>query len=1356
MEQKPYFLGLDIGTDSVGWAVTDTEYRIRKENGKALWGVRLFDSAETAEERRNSRVSRRRIERRRQRCQWLEEVFSEAIGSIDPAFFQRLRESKFQEEDKQADFPLGKYTLFGEKDYSDKTYYREYPTIYHLRKALIESEKTFDVRLVYLAVHHIMKYRGHFLYGDLSLDMISPEAGLERLQNELEREFEQTVSVKDFAALRETLTSHSLNKTQKKKKLSELFGVSKKDGPLYAVTELLSGAKVSLDSLYGEKIEAEDLSKISLEDDFDTIKDKLMAILDDRIELILAIKEIYDWALLESIRSGERYLSVAKVKSYEKHKADLLLLKQAVKQTEDKELYREIFHISKKGLNNYPAYSGKDAKNYRCNSEDFGKYLIKKLKPYQDKIPTIADIFVQLEEGTFLPKQTTKDNGIIPHQLHELELVKILENASAYLPFLLEKDESGLTKAEQIHQMFCFQVPYYVGPLNADSAHSWIVRKEEKIYPWNFSQIVDLEQCRENFITRMTAKCSYIGEDVLPKSSLLYSKYMVLNEINKLKVNGSAISVQTKQNIYRDLFLTGKKVSHAKLRTYLNLDKEDIFSGLDGDVSASLAMWKQYEWLLEKSETDGFEIAEDIIRHITLFGKDKKLLAGWIAKTYGDILTLQEQKRALSVPCSGWGKLSRAFLTEIYHIDPQTGEASSIMDLLWNTNDNLMELLGGKYTFGQAVAEYRAKKRNSQGETLQEYLDESYASPSIKRAIHQTIAIVGELEGIMKCPPKRIFVEMARDTEKNGKKGIRTVSRKQELTALYEKCGEECNALYEQLSDLSDGALRRDKLYLYYTQMGKCMYSGEAIDLNRLESDYDIDHIYPQSKTKDDSIHNRVLVRRNLNADKSDNYPISSGIRQKMQPFWTMLRKKELISAKKYERLIRTTGFSVEEQAGFIARQLVETRQSCKIVAELLGKRFGNQTEIVYVKAGNVSDFRRDQRITKDGIQKMSYECKKNEDDTDQDPVFVKCRDVNDFHHAKDAYLNIVVGNVYHLKFTKNPIRFVKEQQQNNRKYSLNRVFAYDVLRNGEKAWTAGTQGSIDIVRKTMRKNNILFTRRASQVKGCLFDQQIVPKGQGQASIKSSDPRMSVEKYGGYNKISGAYFTLVEHTNKKKRIRSLEAVYLMNREMYEKEPERYCREVLGLEQPKVLIPKIKINSLVSYDGFRMHISGRTGLQIIYKNANPLIIAPEWHVYVKNISKYLERCRQAGKDLEITSFDKLSAEQNQALYDLLVEKLENTVYGKKFETPANTLKENRQPFAALCVPNQCRILIQIFNLFANNSASADLKLLNGKAGIGILYTSKNLNNRKEHTFRLIHQSVTGFFEQEVDLLAEEIR
>ncbi len=35
--------------------------------------------------------------------------------------------------------------------------------IYKLREAMINEDSQFDLREVYLAVHHIMKYRGHFL-----------------------------------------------------------------------------------------------------------------------------------------------------------------------------------------------------------------------------------------------------------------------------------------------------------------------------------------------------------------------------------------------------------------------------------------------------------------------------------------------------------------------------------------------------------------------------------------------------------------------------------------------------------------------------------------------------------------------------------------------------------------------------------------------------------------------------------------------------------------------------------------------------------------------------------------------------------------------------------------------------------------------------------------------------------------------------------------------------------------------------------------------------------------------------------------------------------------------------------------
>ena len=53
--KQEYYLGLDMGTGSVGRAVTDTDYQVLKSHGKALWGVRLFETAMTAEERRGFR-----------------------------------------------------------------------------------------------------------------------------------------------------------------------------------------------------------------------------------------------------------------------------------------------------------------------------------------------------------------------------------------------------------------------------------------------------------------------------------------------------------------------------------------------------------------------------------------------------------------------------------------------------------------------------------------------------------------------------------------------------------------------------------------------------------------------------------------------------------------------------------------------------------------------------------------------------------------------------------------------------------------------------------------------------------------------------------------------------------------------------------------------------------------------------------------------------------------------------------------------------------------------------------------------------------------------------------------------------
>ena len=52
-----YYIGLDMGTSSLGWAVTDDKYRLLRKKGKDMWGVRLFDEADTAAARRTNRVA---------------------------------------------------------------------------------------------------------------------------------------------------------------------------------------------------------------------------------------------------------------------------------------------------------------------------------------------------------------------------------------------------------------------------------------------------------------------------------------------------------------------------------------------------------------------------------------------------------------------------------------------------------------------------------------------------------------------------------------------------------------------------------------------------------------------------------------------------------------------------------------------------------------------------------------------------------------------------------------------------------------------------------------------------------------------------------------------------------------------------------------------------------------------------------------------------------------------------------------------------------------------------------------------------------------------------------------------------
>lgn len=302
-------------------------------------------------------------------------------------------------------------------------------------------------------------------------------------------------------------------------------------------------------------------------------------------------------------------------------------------------------------------------------------------------------------------------------------------------------------------------------------------------------------------------------------------------------------------------------------------------------------------------------------------------------------------------------------------------------------------------------------------------------------------------------------------------------------------------------------------------------------------------------------------------------------------------------------------------------------------------------------------------------------------------------------------------------------------------------------------AWKAGNAGTIATVKSVMGKNNILVTRRSYQAKGGLFDQQIMKKGKGQVPIKGSDERLdAINKYGGYNKATGTYFMLVESEDKKgKRIRTIEYVPLHLCDRIEKD-ERYAERYLEkkeheLKNPKILIPKIKIDTLFKVDGFYMWLSGRSDNRLVFKGANQLIISEQDARILKKVIKYVNR-RKENKNAVLAKQDGLSEEDLTGLYDVFLDKLKHTVYRIRLSAQEKTLSDNRDDFLELCKEDKCIVLSEILHIFQCQSSTADLKLIHGPGNAGKILLNNAIS--KHEQISIIYQSPAGIYVQEMDL------
>ena len=601
-------------------------------------------------------------------------------------------------------------------------------------------------------------------------------------------------------------------------------------------------------------------------------------------------------------------------------------------------------------------------------------------------------------------------------------------------------------------------------------------------------------------------------------------------------------------------------------------------------------------------------------------------------------------------------------------------------------------------------------------------VDELYCSPAVKRSIWSALKIVREIVKVQGHSPKKIFVETTREKPDGARKGQRTESRKQKLLDKYRENLRNEKELIKKIEETEDSKFNSDKLFFYFTQMGLDAYTGEKIEFDDVfkTEKYDIDHIYPRSKIKDDSLDNRVLVRRKINQSvKKDSYPLSAEIRNRMEGLWRQLRDKKLISEEKFYRLTRSTPLTEEECGDFIKAQLVATSQSAKAAIQLL-KRMLPESEIVYSKAGNVNEFKK--RLE-----------------------FVKIRELNDLHHAKDAYFNIVVGNVFNTKFNHNPAVFQRSNGTGN--YDFERLYDFDIT----NAWKKGDENRI---RSVAEKNTCRVVRFSKTEKGQFYDATIYPAGKNDklAPVKGKAPLNDTSKYGGYDKETTAYFMLVKSRDKKKKdktLLSLECVTVLADKNFRTAEDKlkYCEKELGLKEPEILIEKIKLNTLFKINGSYAWIRGKTNDRLVLCNANQLWLDNGSAKELKKISNHFRDVKKYNnKDLPVRE-EEFSKEQNLALYDLFTEKLGGKIYaGLPVQGQIKNLEKGRDKFEALELKDQLFVLMEILKFMQCNNMTSNLTLIDGKSRAGANYISKYI---QDSDVKMISCSPTGYFCKVVD-------
>lgn len=1383
-KNNDYIVGLSLEPDAVGFAAIDKKNKLISLKGKNVIGVTTFQEGQTAEERRTSRSARRLNHRKKRRIKFLEEIFAEEMAKVDPGFFVRQHNSWVSPLDKER--TANPAIIFPTKS-EEKEFYKAYPTVYHLRQALMTENKKFDLREIYIAMHSIIKRRGNFLYSvsaqSFDTSKINVRGALETINDNYQAFKSQgltccELAVENAEKIEDVIKGVDEDKTiftrEKIKKTAKLLATDKPDKAAQKMYKQLAtaifGFKAQFDVILGESIDKAEKPNWSLKLSDEDYEDKLEAISgslnDEQQAIVKEIQSLYTSIVLNSIVPDGQTISESMIQTYNQHKKDLILLRKATADQEDPKKAEKLklaydLYINNRSHGKVLAAKKAFNKNKKLTTEEFYKQVKSNLPENSDNS---AEILTLIENNEFLPVLRSRKNTSIPYQLQQKELDLIIKNQSKYYPFLAEENpvkEHRKQAPYKLDELIRFKIPYYVGPLITEADQksttgkdfAWLVRStpndHAQITPWNFNEKVDIAATANKFIRKMTVKDTYIlGEDVLPAKSLIYQRFEVLNELNGLKVNDKKLSVETKQDIYKDLFQSKITVNESDLVDYLHQQKgysKVEIAGLTPvgktfRFNSSLSSYIHFRKLgLFDKQLDDAKYQKDfekIIEWASIFN-DKKIYQ----QKLREITWLSEKqfKSIANWTLNGWGRLSKRLLTELYDENGQ-----NIIERLWDSKQNFQQIITSA-GFKKEID--IANEDMAKSTDLEDILAEAYTTPSNKKTVRKASKIVKE---IVSCAghnapsqivlSKPIINQNPYDLSRN---------RGKELLKKYEQATSSLinKELVKELEDCNaNRLLSSDKYYLYFSQAGRDALTGEKIPYSEVKSCV-VRNVLPKKFSQSRDISNKILV---IKSDNNAKIELTKECSSRIIPdiditvghMWSEWQADELINKAKLDNLyVDPDNLQDFEQNKYLGKELSVKSAIVKLLAVVLHKLYP-KTEIILINSQYPKALR--ERLD-----------------------LYRNTQVNDYYNGMDAYLNAVCGNFLYQVYPKFRSYMVYGQYDIfNGKGSLKNLKQFNLVwpllqkndakqKNAGKIYESGTDKVLfdrqnDFYAPLIRAYNFkimlfsqeTYTEDEAMTKATIYPRADRDKAGTRTSLVPKKKGLDPEIYGGFSNSKNSFMVIVKIKTAKEDTYKAIPIAMRYRDTLEKAKKNktYDETLRSIVEPVVATTRgyRGFDIIVNHLNFNQEMVNQTyGNFILSKatymyNGNQIVLSPD---AMRILTGKLEE-----KEDEDSSLVKV--------YDEILEQVDKYLPLFNMRSYNQKLHDARKVFEKLDVRKKRSTLSSILRGLHCNSSSSDIKELGIGTGFGFFQKQSGIPLTSDTL--IVFKSITGLRRRKVSL------